>query len=160
MLYKIEYSLRAIQDIDGFYDYIIFNYQDYFVAVYDGWFGMSDNSSYMEDPLIATLGFFEDGSADLVPSNDDYGPLEGFAYVFYDENGTEYNYNKAVWFGGSTIQKGLQADQKIGVSSAMKREKAQKFFKANPDNKRNKATKESVNEAFAKHIASRPNASR
>ena len=32
MLYKIEYSSRAIQDIDGFYDYIIFNYQDYFVA--------------------------------------------------------------------------------------------------------------------------------
>ena len=94
------------------------NYQDYFVAVYDGWFGMSDNTAYMETPLIATLGFFEDGSADLRPSSDDYGPLEGFAYVFYDEDGSEYNYNKAVWFANSTIAKGVTVEEEYDAEYA------------------------------------------
>lgn len=93
-------------------------YQDYFVAVYDGWFGMSDNSEYMETPLIATLGFFEDGSADLRPASDNYGPLEGFAYVFYDENGDEYNYDKAVWFANSTIQKGALVEEDYNAQYA------------------------------------------
>lgn len=87
-------------------------YQDYFVAVYESWFGgFYDNSDYMDNPLIATLAFYEDGSADLRPSSDDYGPLEGFAYVFYDEENQEYNYDTAVWFRGSTIQKGAVVEE-------------------------------------------------
>ncbi len=91
-------------------------YQDYFVAVYSGLFGgFSDNRKYMETPLIATLAFYEDGTADLRPASDDFGPLEGFAYVFYDEDFEEYNYDTAVWVSGSTIQKGAVVEEEYNA---------------------------------------------
>ena len=91
-------------------------YQDYFVAVYPGIFGgYFDNSEYMETPLIATLGFYEDGTADLRPASDDYGPLEGFAYVYYNENLEQYNYDAVVWFSGSTIQKGAVVEEEYNA---------------------------------------------
>lgn len=100
---NVTFSNQAL----GQWTYEGVTYQDYFVAVYNSYFGgFYDNSEYMDDPLIATLAFYEDGTADLRPSSDEYGPLEGFAYVFYDEDYEEYNYNTAVWFAGSTIRKG------------------------------------------------------
>ena len=94
-------------------------YQDYFVAVYTSMFGgFYDNSEFMETPLIATLGFYEDGTADLRPESDDYGPLEGFAYVYYNEDLEEYNYDAAVWFSGSTIQKGAVVEEDYNAAYA------------------------------------------
>lgn len=94
-------------------------YQDYFVAVYTGFLGgFYDNSEYMETPLIATLGFYEDGTADLRPESDEYGPLEGFAYVYYDQDLEEYNYDAAVWFSGSTIQKGAVVEEDYNAAYA------------------------------------------
>lgn len=95
-------------------------YQDYFVAVYSSFFGggFYDNSEYMETPLIATLAFYEDGTADLRPASDEYGPLEGFAYVYYNEDLEEYNYDAAVWFSGSTIQKGAVVEEDYNAAYA------------------------------------------
>lgn len=44
-----------------------------------------DNAEYMLDPLIFTAKLCKDGTVDVVPSNDEYGPIDGLSILGYIE---------------------------------------------------------------------------
>ena len=68
----------------------------------------ADNASYMLDPLILTAYLCKDGSVDVVPSSDDWGPLEGLAYIGYVKGEDLYlTYNASTKLPG-TLTKGAQ----------------------------------------------------
>ena len=78
------------------YDYqgteLIFT--DYLTSVWYNSAGqVKDNTSYMVDPLIFTaMKDKNDGHIDILPSSDDYGPLEGFGFIGSDSTG-DYSWN-------------------------------------------------------------------
>ena len=64
-----------------------YNLQDKFVAVWWGSNGVYSNEQYMDDPLIFTMAFLEGDVAEIKVESDDYGKLEGFAYLAEDVDG-------------------------------------------------------------------------
>ena len=53
---------------------------DKLVAVWYGSSGASDESPYMDDPLILTGAMNKDNTVEIIQSSDSYGPLEGLGF--------------------------------------------------------------------------------
>ena len=85
--------------------------EDEFVAVWYWGSNFYSNVSYMDDPTIFTIGFFEDGTADFMVGSDEYGPLEGFAYRFHVVGSTSGgSYGVSTSMDGAAITKGKVED--------------------------------------------------
>lgn len=94
----------------GEFDYSGYHIVDHLTAVWYNSAGKhNDNADYMLDPLIATAYLCKDGSVEVVPSNDNWGPLEGMAYIGYipDEEDLHLNYSNSTKLPG-TLSKGTQ----------------------------------------------------
>jgi len=65
----------------------------------------------MLDPLILTAYLCKDGTVEVVPSNDSYGPLEGLAYIGYvPGEDLSLNYNKSTKMPGTLSKNSQEAD--------------------------------------------------
>ena len=94
----------------GEFDYSGYHIVDHLTAVWYNAAGKhNDNADYMLDPLIATAYLCKDGSVEVVPSNDDWGPLEGMAYIGYipEDEDLHLNYSNSTKLPG-TLSKGTQ----------------------------------------------------
>ena len=67
----------------GEFDYSGYHLVDNLTAVWYQSGKYYDNADYMLDPLILTGNLCKDGTVEITPSSDDYGPLEGMAYIAY-----------------------------------------------------------------------------
>ena len=94
----------------GEFDYSGYHIVDHLTAVWYNAAGKhNDNADYMLDPLIATAYLCKDGSVEVVPSNDNWGPLEGMAYIGYipEDEELHLNYSNSTKLPG-TLSKGTQ----------------------------------------------------
>ena len=96
----------------GEFEYQGYQIVDNLVAVWYNSAGQArDNSEYMEDPLILTAYLCNDGTVEVVPSNDSYGPLEGLAYIGYVQGeDLSLNYNKSTKMPGTLSKNSQEPD--------------------------------------------------
>ena len=108
----------------GKFEFQGYHVTDQLTAVYYYGGNFYDNAEYMLDPLIFTASLRNDGDVDIIPSNDDYGPLEGLTILGYVEeledqyltyqsstkmpgtlskNSQEMDPNYAKWLGSWTV---------------------------------------------------------
>jgi len=97
----------------GEFDYSGYHIVDHLTAVWYNSAGKhNDNASYMLDPLILTGNFCKNGDVEIVPSNDDYGPLEGLAYIGHvqGDEGLVLNYSNSTKMPGTLSKNSQEAD--------------------------------------------------
>jgi hypothetical protein len=83
-------------------------FTDYLTSAWYSGGNPKDNSSYMLDPLICTaMKDKNDGHIDLIPSEDEYGPLEGIGFFADSPDGYTWNYYAASKLPGK-LTKGAQ----------------------------------------------------
>jgi len=95
-------------------------FTDYLTSVWYNSAGQpKDNTSYMVDPLIFTaMKDKNDGHIDILPSSDEYGPLEGFGFIGSDSTGQySWNYGYAAKMPG-TLTKAEAGDDSPVVKAA------------------------------------------
>lgn len=96
------------QYVGDLWDYSSYVLQDKFVAVWWGSSGFYSNEPYMDDPTIFIMSFVEGGDAEIKVLSDDYGQLEGFAYMAEDTGGAgNLSYGNATSLGGAALYKGI-----------------------------------------------------
>ena len=93
----------------GKFEFQGYHITDQMTAVYYYNGNYYDNAEYMLDPLIFTANLCKDGTVEVVPSNDEYGPLEGLTILGYvEELEDQYlTYNSSTKLPGK-LSKGSQ----------------------------------------------------
>ena len=96
----------------GEFDYSGYHIVDHLTAVWYNSAGKAnDNAEYMLDPLILTAYLCKDGTVEVVPSNDSYGPLEGLAYIGYvPGEDLSLSYNKSTKMPGTLSKNSQEPD--------------------------------------------------
>lgn len=87
---------------------------DQLKAVYYSGDYFYNNDKYMLSDLIFTGSMLDDGSVDVIPSNDDYGPLEGFAFYMNGSDGV-YSYGVSTKMPGVLTREAPEVDERYSA---------------------------------------------